>query len=69
MKKRPYEKPELMGIEALAGGESSDAADDLDSAGVLCPPHLRTCCRRTGHACPTLIRRRFGKRKKNKTAS
>lgn len=61
MKKRPYEKPELMGIEALAGGKSSDEGGGGGAA--------RTCCRRTSHACPTLIRKSFGKSKKNKTAS
>jgi len=64
MKKRPYEKPELLGIEALAGGRSDD--DDRGGHGH---GQNRTCCRRTGHACPTLMRRSFGKWKKNKTAS
>lgn len=61
MKKRPYEKPELMGIEALAGGSSSTRSTRGGGG--------RTCCRRTGHACPTLIKKSFGKRKKNKTVS
>lgn len=73
--KKPYEKPELMGLEALTGPGQGGGGGHGGGGGGSSSGHGgghgqgRTCCRRTGHACPTLIRRSFGKRKKNKTAS